>query len=197
MSKNKITFGLRNVHIAFKEKPIDDVVSWKTPIKIPGAVTFTPSPEGDSTPFFADDMQYFVLYSNNGYTADLEMANFPDEILAEMLGWEVDINGMLVEVADAQPSEFALMGEVQGDARNRRFVYYNVQANRPSDENTTKTESVEPSTKTMPLTISPIDILGKNIVKGDLELSDTNEDIYSNFFKEVYLPTFTTEDPEV
>ncbi len=34
---------------------------------------------------------------------NLTMANLPDEILARMLGWEIDDNGMLVEVADGEP----------------------------------------------------------------------------------------------
>lgn len=191
MSKNKVTFGLKNVHIAFMEE--GEAPAWGTPIKIPGAVAFTPSPEGDSNTFYADDSPYFIVTSNNGYTGDLEMANFPDEVLAEALGWEIDTNGMLVEVADAQPKKFALMGEVQGDKRNRRFVYYDVQCNRPSNENTTKTETIEPATKTMPVTISPIEIEGRTIVKGDLELSETNKEIFDNFFEEVYLPNFTPE----
>lgn len=191
MSKNKITFGLKNVHIAFMEE--GEVPAWGTPTKIPGAVAFTPSPEGDSNTFYADDSPYFIVTSNNGYTGDLEMANFPDEVLAEALGWEVDTNGMLVEVADAQPKKFALMGEVTGDKRNRKFVYYDVQCNRPSNENTTKTETIEPATKTMPVTISPIEIEGKTIVKGDLELNETNKEIFDGFFDDVYIPTFTPE----
>lgn len=189
MSKNKVTFGLRNVHIAFMTEGLTP--TWDVPIKIPGAVGFTPSPEGDTNTFYADDSPYFVISSNNGYTGDLEMANFPDEVLAEALGWEMDKNGMLIEIADAKPKKFALMGEVQGDAKNRRFVYYDVQANRPSNEKTTKTESVDPQTKTMPVTISPIDLDDKLIVKGDLELSETNKAVYDAFFDEVYKPTFT------
>lgn len=191
MSKNKVTFGLKNVHIAFMEE--GETPTWGTPIKIPGAVSFTPSPEGDSNTFYADDSPYFIVTSNNGYTGDLEMANFPDEVLAEALGWEIDTNGMLVEVADAQPKKFALMGEVTGDKRNRRFVYYDVQCNRPSNTNTTKTEKVDPATKTMPVTISPIDIEGKRIVKGDLELNETNKAIFDGFFENVYIPEFTPE----
>lgn len=190
MSKNKVTFGLRNVHIAFVDTESETQPAWAKPIKIPGAVNFTPSPEGDTNTFYADDEPYFVVSSNDGYTGDLEMANFPDEVLAEALGWEIDDNGMLVEVADGKPKKFALMGEVQGDARNRRFVYYDVQANRPSNEKATKTETTDPQTKTMPVTISPITIDGKRIVKGDLELSDTNKAVYDGFFGDVYVPAF-------
>lgn len=192
MSVNKITFGLKNVHIAFMESEGE----WGDVVKVPGAVNFSPSPEGDTNVFHADDDEYFVVSANNGYTGDLEMANFTDEVMAEALGWEIDDNGMLVETSDGglKAKAFALMGEISGDKRNRKFVYYNVKANRPSNENTTKTESIDPSTKTMPVTISPIEIGGRSIVKGDLELSDTNKAVFDSFFQDVYTPTFEGEE---
>lgn len=192
MMSNKVTFGLRNVHIAFQDTS-GQTLDFDTPIKIPGAVRFTPTAEGDTTTFYADDGPYFVVSTNNGYTAEIEMALIPDSVLKTMLGWEVDDNGMLVELADAMPKKFALMGEVQGDAKNRRFVYYDVQANRPAKERATKTETTEPAPDVLELTIAPVEIGGKRIVKGDLELSDTNETQYNAFFNAVYTPTFTPQ----
>jgi hypothetical protein len=43
------------------------------------------------------------------------------------------------------------------------------------------------------LTISPIEIGGKKIVKGDLELNDTNQAVFDSFFNSVYVPTYTPE----
>jgi len=191
MSKNKVTFGLDKVHIAFADTTATEQPAWKAPVAVPGAVRWTPEAQGESTPFYADNMTYYVATSNNGYTGELEMANIPDEILAEMLGWVIDDNGMLVEVADAQPKKFALLGQVQGDQRNRRFVYYDCQATRPAKERTTKGESVEPTTDVLNVTVSPIEIENKMIVKGDLELSDTNATAFNGFFTAVYKPTFT------
>ena len=187
---NKVTFGLRNVHIAFENH--GETPAWSTPVKIPGAVRFTPTTAGESSIFYADDMPYFVVTSNNGYTAEIEMANIPDSVIKEMLGWEMDDNGMLVEVSDAQPKHFALMGEVQGDSKNRRFVYYDCVAQRPTKEKTTKGDTTIPATDVMPLTISPITIGGKNIVKGDMELGATNETEYNAFFTQVTTPVFAT-----
>ena len=98
--------------------------SWKTPVAIPGAVRWTPTTVGEASTFFADNTAYFVVTSNNGYTGELEMALVPDAVLAEMLGWVIDENGMLVEVSDGIAKKFALIGQVQGDQKNRRFVYY-------------------------------------------------------------------------
>ncbi|AKM19797.1 hypothetical protein GARCT_02546 [Geobacillus sp. 12AMOR1] len=186
MSVNKVTFGLDNVHIAFL---VDGTTpSWKTPVKIPGAVRFAPEPQGEESTFYADNGPYFSYTSNNGYTAELEMANLPDDILAEMLGWEIDANGMLVETTDGTPKEFALLGQILGDKKNRRFVYYRCKASRPTAEHNTRGESVEPTTQTLNITILPIEIGGKNVVRGVIELNDNNTTVYNNFFKGVTIP---------
>jgi len=193
MSANKVTFGLEKVHIAFFDDQAAEQPAWKTPVAIPGAVRWTPSAVGESSTFYADNTAYFTVTANNGYTGELELANVPDAILAEMLGWEIDQNGMIVEVSDAIPKHFALLGQVQGDKRNRRFVYYDCVAARPAKERTTKNESITPATDVLSLTISPIEIGGKKIVKGDLELNDTNQAVFDSFFNSVYVPTYTPE----
>ena len=186
MSVNKVTFGLDNVHVAFL---VDGTTtSWETPVKIPGAVRFAPEPQGEETTFYADNGPYFSFTSNNGYTAELEMANLPDNILAKMLGWEIDANGMIVETTDGEPKEFALLGQILGDKKNRRFVYYRCKASRPTAEHNTRAESVEPTTQTLNITILPIEINGKNVVRGVIELNDNNTTVYNNFFQGVTIP---------
>lgn len=189
MSQNKVTFGLKDVHVAFVNDSGAEP-AWETPIPVPGAVRWTPTAVGDTSDFYADNTKYFTITANNGYTGELEMANIPDEVQAEMLGWEIDDNGMIVEVSDAVPKHFALIGQVQGDKRNRRFVYYDCVASRPAKERTTNQESVTPATDVLNLTVSPIEIDGRMIVKGDLELSDTNQAEFNAFYSEVYTPTF-------
>lgn len=193
MSQNKVTFGLEKVRVAFFDETSTTQPAWKTPIPIPGAVRWTPTAVGESSTFYADNTAYFTVTANNGYTGELELANVPDAILAEMLGWEIDDNGMIVEVSDAIPKPFALLGQVLGDKRNRRFVYYNCVASRPAKERTTKAESITPNTDVLNLTISPIEIDGKMIVRGEMELSDTNQTAYNSFFSAVYTPSFTPE----
>lgn len=166
-------------------------IGWGAPRAIPGAVRWSPSTVGDASTFYADNTAYFTVTANNGYTGELEMALVPDDVLAEMLGWEIDDNGALIEVTDAMPKNFALLGQVQGDQKNRRFVYYDCQASRPAKERTTKNESITPTTDVLNLTISPTDIDGRMIVKGDLELNDSNSAAYNGFFNAVYMPTFS------
>lgn len=193
MSQNKVTFGLEKVHIAFFDDQAAEQPAWKTPVAIPGAVRWTPTAVGETITHYADNIAYFTVTVNNGYTGELELTNVPDAILAEMLGWEVDDNGAIIEIADALPKRFALMGQVLGDKRNRRFVFYDCVASRPAKERTTKNESLTVATDVLSLTITPIEINGKKIVKGDMELSDTNQTVYDGFFNAVYVPTFAPE----
>jgi phi13 family phage major tail protein len=164
---------------------------WGVPTAIPGAVRWTPTAQGQETTFRADNGPYFVVTSNNGYTGELEMALVPDAIQAEMLGWEIDDNGALIEIANATPKPFALMGQVEGDERNRRFVYYDSYASRPAKEQRTKGETIEPNTDVLNLTVLPIEIDGRTCVKGDLELSASNAAAYNAFFDAVYTPVFS------
>lgn len=183
---NKVMFGLEKVHVAFK-----DTEGYSTPTAVPGAVNLALTAEGESSIFYADNVPYFTMTSNNGYTGDLEMALVPDSVLAEMLGWEIDDNGMLVEIADGIQKEFALLFEVKGNEKNKRYVYYNCKASRPTQEYSTKGETVEPNTQTLTVTITPIEIGDKTVVKGGLELSETNKTVYDTFFESVLEPSFT------
>lgn len=190
MSANKITFGLEKVHIAILDDSGATPV-WGAPVAVPGAVNFSPEPQGEESTFYADNMVYHIYNNNDGYNADLQMALVPDAVLATLLGWEIDGNGMLVETTDGEQKEFALMFEVKGDKKNRRSVYYRCKASRPGKEHATKEGSVAPSTDTLSLRIMPIEVNEKNIVKGTMEFNDLNASVYNAFFSEVILPNAT------
>lgn len=182
---NKVVFGLKSVYVAFLNVTLG---TWGTPAAIPGAVELGLGAEGDSSPFYADDMVYYTSYSNNGYTGDLSMAGVPDATLATMLGWEVDGNGMLVEKSDVEPAPFALLFEVDGDAAAKRYVYYNCTAGRPDEAHKTKGDSTEPETTGLKLTVTPIEIDGVNIVKGGIERTTANAAVFDAFYDAVVMP---------
>lgn len=184
-SNKKLQFGLENVHVAFRDS---DTGNYEKPIHVPGAVNLSLSAEGDSTPFYADNIAYFTLTSNNGYSGDLEMALVPENVLALMLGWETDSNGMLIELTNGVQREFALMYEVEGNKNNKRYIFYSCKASRPTEDHSTNTETKEPNTQTLTLKVLPTTIGAKKAVKGVLELSVTNEAVYNAFFDEVIIP---------
>ena len=193
MSQNKVEFGLEQVHVAFidEETSAEGSPAWVAPQAIPGAVSLTASPEGDTHDFYADNTQYYTSTTNNGYTGSVEFANIPDDVLAEMLGMTVDDNGMLVESTEDKQKEFALMGEVKGDSKNRRFLYYRCKAARPSQDSATSDTGETPDTDNLDITILPMKNGENMLVKAVLELSETNATAFDAFFDDVTLPTVT------
>ena len=170
-AKNKVKFGLSNVHIA-KITEQDGQITYGIPIALPGAVSLTADPEGDTTPFYADNIKYYIAVANNGYTGELEIAMTPEEFLTEILGQEKDTNGALIESSDDINARFALMGEIEGDVKKRRFVMNTVE------------ESKEPQTDTLELTMAARST--DNAIKAVIEPNETNQDVYDTFFKKVY-----------
>lgn len=182
-TKNKVKFGLSNVHIA-KITEAEGKITYGTPFAMPGAVGLSADPEGDTTPFYADNIKYYIATSNQGYTGDLEIAITPEEFLTQILGQVKDTNGALFESADDTNARFALMGEIEGDAKKRRFVYFDCTATRPSSEANTNEESKEPQTDTISITMSPRST--DKAIKAVIEPSDENQAIYDTFFTKVY-----------
>ncbi len=183
MANNKVKFGLSNVHIA-KITEENGEIKYGTPFTMPGAVSLTADAEGDTTPFYADNIKYYVAVANNGYTGDLQIAMTPEEFLTEILGQEKDENGALIEKSDDVNARFALMGEIEGDVKKRRFVYFDCTAARPSAEMNTVEESKEPQTDTISITMAARST--DNAIKAVIEPNETNQEVYNTFFTKVY-----------
>ena len=152
MSKNKVKFGLSNVHIFPIEDETDGKLKYGPAIVFRGAVNLSLDAEGDSNDFYADDYKYWNMFANNGYSGDLEMALITDEFKTKILGYEEDKNGAIIENVNAKAKSFAMAFEFKGDKNKTRRLYYNVSASRPSDSHATTTESIEPETETVSIT---------------------------------------------
>ena len=178
---NKVKFGLKNAHYAVVSNN-NGVITYGTPVRIPGAVNLVLNPKGDKTEFYADDMAYFVTTANQGYEGTLEVALIPDSFKIDVLGETVDSNGALIENANAIPENIALMYEFTGDKKATRHINYNVSVARPSIESATKGASIEPVTDTIDITASPA--VDSGDIKGKMLQDQTG---YAGFYTAVYL----------
>lgn len=190
---NKVKYGLKNVYYAVAT--IDDsthAATYATPVAFPGAVSMSLDAQGELTPFRADNIDYWVGNSNNGYQGDLEMALITDGFKKDILGQVVDANGMLVELKDVEAVHFALMFQFEGDDAATRHILYNCTATRPAAAGQTTEETIEPQTETVQITASSIynTSYGEEIVKASCKRGDTD---YDNFFSAVVQPEIASE----
>lgn len=186
---NKVKYGLKNVYYA--KATIDaatQTATYGTPVRWPGAVSLSLDAEGESTKFRADNVDYWVGQSNNGYSGDFESALIPDAFRKDILGDIVDGNGVLVENAGALTQEFALLFQFEGDVNATRHVLYNCTASRPSVSGETTGEEIEPQTETLNLTAVAVHNTALNL---DISKARCNEGdtAYSTWFDAVYQPS--------
>ncbi len=190
---NKVKYGLSNVYYSVYTESLNEqgqyTYTYATPVAIKGAVNLSLESQGEQTTFRADNVDYFVTSSNNGYQGDLEVALLPDSFKIDVLGYTLDSNKVLVEKADAKPKGFALMFQFEGDANARRHVLYNCKAERPSVASQTTDTTIEPVTDT--ITITAVARLNDNVVKASTKLDDTTSAQYTGWFTSVYQPVET------
>ena len=178
---NKIKYGLRNVYYALATQGTGGALTYGTPVAIPGAVSMSLSPEGETSPFYADDVIYFQSTSNNGYTGTLEVALIPDSFKTDILKETADSNSVNLEYANVEPAEFALLFEFQGDDKATRHLLYRCTCSRPDVASATKEASIEPQTETLNLAVMPR--ISDQIVKASCPYSSAK---YANWLTEVY-----------
>ena len=156
-TNNKVKFGLKNCHYAKATlDPDTNAVTFGTPVAIPGAVNLSLDPEGDTEPFYADDMVYYTTVANNGYSGDLEIALIPDSFRKDILKETEDSNGVLVEDSTVEPEHFALLFEFSGDKKKIRHCMYYCTAARPTIEGKTNEDSKEVQTESLEITATPL-----------------------------------------
>ena len=188
---NKIRYGIKNCYYAVATITSTGTATYSTPVALPGAVSLSLDAQGDTSPFYADNIVYYTSVANNGYEGDLEIAKIPDTFMTDCLGYITDANGILLEDAGAAPVHFALMFQFEGDAHAKRTVMYNCVASRPSVAGNTKEESIEPTTETISITATTIynAVLDKDIVKASSTPAQTSQ--YNNWLSAVYQTTTT------
>lgn len=180
---NKVLYGIEQCHIA-KITETNGAITYGTPFAVPGVKGLNFDPEGEETPFYADNVKYYIANSNQGYTGDLELAITPEQFLTDILGRVKDSNDVIFESAKDKSARFALMFQGEGDSSGRRWVFFDCTATRPSRENNTKEESVEVGTETMTITMSPRST--DKAIMAFIEPNENNRTVYNNFFTAVY-----------
>lgn len=181
MATSKVKFGLNNLYYAVKNVGTSSV-SYSAPVMIPGAVSISLEPQGDMVKFYADNGVYWQTSSNNGYEGEVEVAKIPQGFLTSVLGYTSGTNGVVAELDNTEPKEFALLFEFSGDDAHTRYAFYNCIATRPNIASQTTSETKEAVTETF-----SISAVGgsDHYVKGSCDQGSSG---YNNWFSNVTKP---------
>ncbi len=183
--KNKVKFNICNVHYAIMNVADDGTFTFATPVAMPGAVSLALDANGEPTNFFADGYAYYTIGNNMGYEGDLELAMLPESFRTDVLNEKLDANNVLIENANSETVNFALLFEFDGDIKKIRHVLYKCAASRPSVESKTNEEEIEVQTETLAIKATP---LSTGVVKAKTG-DDTTDSVYQNWYQAVYLPS--------
>ncbi len=191
---NKIKYGLKNVYFAVATIAEDGSATYGTPKAFPGAVSLSLEPQGESNPFFADNIEYWAGISNAGYEGDLEIARIVDDFKKDVLGYKTGGNGLVYEDTNVTVKNFALLFQFEGDEHATRHVFYNCTATRPNVSGQTRSDTVEPQTETISISASSIYVsaLDTNVSKAEVDNVSATAAVYSAFYSAVTLPTAAT-----
>ena len=181
----KVRYGISNLHI-FKRTEADSTITYGDVITIPGTVHITLDPQGNVTPFHADNIRYWIGRSNQGYEGELELALVLDAIKTAYLGYADATNGNLIET-NAQGADCAIVFQFETDTESRRAVLYNCQLSRPSRDFNTVEDDVEPETETLEFTVNGETVNGVQCFIAEVKPADSN---YNTVFTAIALPTF-------
>lgn len=185
-NKNKVKFGLKNVHWAKILRGENGEITFAKPKPIPGAVSLVLDRQGDETEFEADDVLYWVAYSDTGYKGTLEVALIPDDFRKEILNeTEDETDHVLVEYANTETNEFALLYEISGDQHATRRVLYDCTVSRPGEDASTTGKTKTPKTESMSLSAVP---MADGKVRARTK-NDTVDAVYNGWFESVWEPT--------
>lgn len=186
--QNKIKYGIKGVYYAVATIAADGSATYDTPVALPGAVNLSLEPQGDTSPFYADNIVYYTSVANSGYEGDLELAKVPDSFLKDVLGYAEDTNGIMYEDVNAPTVNFALLFQFEGDKHSKRHIMYNCTATRPSVAGATKQETIEPQTETISITATSVfnTALQKDIVKASVTPTESTQ--YNSWNTAVYQP---------
>ena len=182
----KITYGIRNGHYAQVTHDADGNPIFGVVKRWEGWTEMSLPPVGDPVKIYADDVVYFKKAVNDGYEGNVNAHQVPDDFKINHLGEYVDPNGVFVEKSVSDAKEFALLGEFQTDGAEsgkKRFALYNCSAGRADFASSTKTQSIEPNSFSVPITASPT--IADEIVKATIRKAD-NEAIFNSWFDSVY-----------
>lgn len=182
---NKVLFGFSDLYVGTYTVGDGGTVTLGTPYHQAGAVGFSPEASSDQSTFYADNIPYYVTYSDGAIEGDLEVAMFDDAFKTQFLGYRAMADGGLAQVKGATKPNIYLAFEVSGDSEKRRVIFFNGTFGSITREYATTEDSVEPQTESISVSFAGDNATG--VTMATYKPGDTG---YSTLFTAPTAPAF-------
>ncbi len=178
--ENKITFGLENVHWSKVTTQPTGEIQYSKPEKLAGAVDLELNPISTDIKLKADNIDYHVSESNDGYTGKMTFYNTTEAFDEYVNGLEKK-GELTVEKSTAQSNPIALLFQMEGDKHATRFCLPQVSVKRPKFGTKTK-DGANVNTVELEFTASPRPT--DKVVRYKTNVT-TSDEVYNKFFDEI------------
>jgi phi13 family phage major tail protein len=180
-----IRIGMDKIHYAIMTD--EEQETYDTPKPIPGAITGTVSPSTNTETLYADDQAWETASALGEIEVELNVADLPREVLADLLGATVDANGVLVQSkSDVAPYVAIGFRSQKSNGKYRYFWLYKGKFQPNEEEFQTKEDSPSFQTPTITGTFIARQTDGKWRARVDEDETGVKPEVIQNWFSAVY-----------
>ncbi|MDE8676453.1 major tail protein [Priestia aryabhattai] len=191
-----VTFSLENLVYA---KQLTDTKQGATygPVKsMAGSIEAKVNPNASTATYYADNKVKGVATSKGAFEIELGIDALSKEVRADVLGNEIDSNGVLLESPDDQAPYVAIGFSAESDNGGKDYYwYFKGKFEVPSDQFQTKTDKIEFQTGSIKGTFIPPEFHNKDKAVVNSKDTDLAVGLIENWFKDVYVPNKTITTP--
>lgn len=193
------TIGLDKLYYAkITEAPDTGEETYDTPVQLAKAMSAELSVELAEATLYADDGAAEIVKEFQSGTLTLGVDDIGASVASDLTGAVIDEKGVVVSASEDGGAPVAVgFRAKKSNGKYKYYWLYRVKFGIPATNLTTKGESIEFSTPTIEGTIlrrNKADEKGRHPWKAEVTEGDTSvtSDIITNWYKEVYEPSYST-----
>jgi len=196
------TIGLDKLYYAKITEDENGFETYATPVQMAKAMTADLSVELAEATLYADDGASEIVKEFKSGTLSLGVDDIGTSVASDLTGATIDSNGVIISASEDGGTPVAVgFRAKKSNGKYKYYWLYRVKFGIPATNLATKGDSITFSTPTIEGTIlrrNKVDTKGKHPWKAEVTEGDTSvaASTITNWYKEVYEPSFTDVDPE-
>lgn len=193
MAEETVRIGLSDLTAWILKTDDKASLTYDAAFKVAPAVSASISPNTSDDAFYADDVALVSNQTVSSITIELETADIKDEIIAKLLGLEVDTNGVVLDNSNKVAPKVALgFRSLKSNGKYKYVVLYKGSFGIGEDEYQTKEDSISFQTSKLTGTFLPTVHNGNWRASINEDSDAAKPETIQKWFTEVYGSTVTT-----